>query len=489
MKTMLQVMLLACLAAGSVRAAGWADPEVTITNLTVVPRDERTAIVRFDFAREASWRHEFNHDAAWVFFKVRTEGDTEWRHVRLAADRIVNPTGFGQEQGGASAAIPGAKPDTPLEFLVPAGTDGFTGMFVRRAEIGEGPVKANGVTAVVELNTKGPPLPGSSGGTNRTLGAEIRAFGIEMVYVPEGAFSVGTGGTESNAFYRFTDDPNQAPPFRVTSAGAIPTGKQKGRLWAHGAEPEDGGEIAASFPNGFSAFYCMKHQVTPRQYAAYLNMLTPEQAHARYLEPAEPTKVHYSGGWGSVSRDEKTKPPTYVFHAAGARAGPGLFGVSWADGAAFAAWAGLRPMTELELEKAVRGPRKPEPEEIGESYWGVGGFNDRRWNAFKGDPQSERTVTVANATGRKYTGTHGNGTLTLPSDWPQEDAVGSGMRCTHYQGKDVDLPRARLSDRLLADTADPSRLRSHKWRGVRTAPREAAEQGSLQGKPKEAREP
>ena len=28
----------------------------------------------------------------------------------------------------------------------------------------------------------------------------------------------------------------------------------------------------------------------------------------------------------------------------------------WADAVAFAAWAGLRPMTELEYEKACRGP-------------------------------------------------------------------------------------------------------------------------------------
>jgi len=30
--------------------------------------------------------------------------------------------------------------------------------------------------------------------------------------------------------------------------------------------------------------------------------------------------------------------------------------LSWADGCAYAAWAGLRPMTELEFEKACRGP-------------------------------------------------------------------------------------------------------------------------------------
>ena len=38
------------------------------------------------------------------------------------------------------------------------------------------------------------------------------------------------------------------------------------------------------------------------------------------------------------------------------------------DGAAFAAWAGLRPMTELEFEKACRGPLKPVANEYA---WGT----------------------------------------------------------------------------------------------------------------------
>ncbi len=69
-------------------------------------------------------------------------------------------------------------------------------------------------------------------------------------------------------------------------------------------------------------------------------------------------------------------------------------------------------MTELELEKAVRGRRKPVPDEVGPSYWGIGGFNTWDWNAFKHDTQSERAVTVGNATGRRFKGTHGRGTLT-----------------------------------------------------------------------------
>src|SRR5262249_53007037 len=43
--------------------------------------------------------------------------------------------------------------------------------------------------------------------------------------------------------------------------------------------------------------------------------------------------------------------------------------VSWPDVAAYAAWAGLRPITELEYEKAARGmDNQPTP---GEFVWGT----------------------------------------------------------------------------------------------------------------------
>ena len=145
--------------------------------------------------------------------------------------------------------------------------------------------------------------------------------------------------------------------------------------------------------------------------------------------------------------------------------------MSWPDGAAFAAWAGLRPLTELEVEKAVRGPRLPLADECCASYWGIEPFSSAAWHAFKGwHPQGEQAVTVANAKGRGFKGTHGNGTASLPADWPQADAVGAGFRCTHYRYTEVDLARTLLSDRFLADAGDPRRLMSYKMRAVRTAP-------------------
>jgi len=436
---------------------------VRIENVTVTPRDPRTAVVRFDIAWDSSWRDKTNHDAAWVFFKVRADGKADWQHIRLAADKVLNPTGCGHEKG-----------PTALEFIVPDGDDGFTGMFVRRAAKGKGALSARGITAVWDFT--------ANKGITKDTKVSMRAFGIEMVYVAEGPFHLGSGGAELNGFYKYTDGSQATLPYRVTSAGAIPTGRRKDRLWVRmrtGAMPPDGGEIPASFPNGYAAFYCMKYPITYVQYAGFLNTLTADQAKVRCPPPRR-----YAGG---IIRSGQPPNTTYSGREGGGRnQGPGVHGLSWADGAAFAAWAGLRPMTELELEKALRGPRKPAPDEVGSSYWHVGGFDTWDWHAFKGASHSERAVTVGNAAGRKFAGTHGRGTPALPADWPQDDAVGTGMRCTWYTPSyprdakpsprgvlfiGLDLPRTRTSDRLHAASVDPHRHPHHKWRGVRTAPK------------------
>ncbi len=455
-------------------SSGWDNKcAVVIGNVMATPRDAKTATISFDVSWNDSWRSEHNHDAAWVFFKTRSGDPAAWRHVKLVADRVVNPTGYGQADGG-----------TKVDLIVPDGPDGFTGAFIRRAAPGSGPLNASRVTVVCDAAS----VPGLTADSKD----HIRAIGIQMVYVPEGPFSLGAGGPEVGSFHQHTDGTDKSKPYRVTGPGPIATGKKQGQLWAgnHGGPLVDGGEIPAAYPDGYAHFYCMKFQISPAQYADFLNALDPKQADERYagFERCVLNHVVYSGVNGRVLKDPKGG---YTSTPGRQRGGPGCFGLSWADGATFAAWAGLRPMTELELEKAVRGPREPVPEELGHSYWGVGGFGGVDWDAFKGDPQCERTITAC-ASGLRFKGTHGLGSTALPADWPQADAVGSGVRCTHYSSFNLErlrgavdapgffqpnsitsfeLPRARLSDRLFAGLADPERLWSHKWRGVRTAPK------------------
>jgi hypothetical protein len=324
-------------------------------------------------------------------------------------------------------------------------------------------VAATNVTAVWDLT--------ANKGITKDTKVSVRAFGIEMVFVPEGPFYLGSGGIEPFHFYQYTDGTQHTLPYRVTSAGAIPTGRQPGKLWARkGAQPEDGGEIPAAFPNGYEALYCMKFHITAAQYVGFLNALPREQAseRAKALQESWPPRP-----W---PRERGAKPrPKDAPMRPGAdgqpyTAGRGYVGVSWADGAAFAAWAGLRPMTELEYEKACRGPMEPGWDTGDDldhpSYWEVQSINGWRVPV-------ERPVTVGNAAGRRFQGTHGRGTPTLPADWPQEDAIGAGLRGGPG-------PSGRPSHRLEAATVAPDRWRQYRergmsfylaWRGVRTAPK------------------
>ena len=369
-------------------------------NIAVVPRDAKTAQVSFDLTWPNAAQPGRHHVALWVFFKARAPGSADWRHVRLTADKVLNPTGYGQTGG------------LPLEFVVPDGKDGFTGMFLRRTQECKGTLIASNITAVVEWGTNSQhptantqqPTPDNLNTEHRTLNTNLQIFALEMAYVPEGPFEVGASGqnprnrlfaytgkdvtrTERSFQTDYSDFADNTPPYRITGPGAIPTGRQPGKLWAAGLTPEDGGEIPASFPNGFAAFYCMKDVISQGQYVAFLNTLTDAQAKKRYYPDGHGPEITRSGA-----------PSNYTYTASA----PEEHGVwlSWADGAAYAAWAGLRPMTELEYEKANRSGSDLRNLNVGSLF--------------------ERQVSIGSAVGRKFAGTHGDGTPVPPEDWPRD---------------------------------------------------------------------
>ena len=484
--------------------------ELRVANATIVPRDDKVATIRFDITWTNSWRHGVFHDAAWVFFKVRADEESAWQHVRLAADRVLNPAGYGRKKEG-----------TPLEFVVPdglssvaasakGGEDGFTGMFVRRAQDGIGLVETREVTAVWDLTANGKWKI-----EDGKFDGQIRAFGVEMVYVPEGPFYVGRGseepfptsgygggGMEQNWMYRYSrkdgkdfvtrfqysanpvsdsyvtiSPPRRIPAYHVTGAGPIPTGKQEGSLWAVGIKPADKGEIPAAFPNGYAAFYCMKYPwITQGQYAAFLNTLTAAQARIRYWPRGH--GIALGGGGAAVRRAGKS--PKYTYSATDP---DGMCPwLSWADGTAYAAWAGLRPMTELEYEKAIRGPELAAANQATPSYWGVD------W--VQVGELIERSVSIGDAVGRAFAGTHGAGTLDLPTDWPSSFLEGVIIRgdpspkTVAYAAGGTWLPiHLLIAGRVgpLYARLDRSNMNPYSgWRGARSAP--APEGTTLEGK-------
>jgi formylglycine-generating enzyme required for sulfatase activity len=228
-----------------------------------------------------------------------------------------------------------------------------------------------------------------------------------MVRVPECAFWAGDGSTNS-VTGQFSSGPS-VHPFRITSEQPLTLGGDTGDalvcrdVGARNPTSVDDFHLdvtqtlPAAFPKGYRAFYCMRHEITQQQYADFLNMLPYAMQSARSSiqasAPPGTPGVCAKGDLGSgrmgikivVSGVANASSPVVInretFVASRTRESPGTPAVyaadephvacnyiSHIDGSHYAAWAGLRPMTELEFEKACRGPLKPVPNEYA---WGT----------------------------------------------------------------------------------------------------------------------
>ncbi len=286
--------------------------------------------IEFTISWENSWNVEGipnNHDAVWVFIKFRECGITsnEWSHALLST--TMDDHTFDSE-------ITYATPITTFDRL---GNEGGhnTGVMIRRESIGIGDI----VDQTVRLK-----IVGSSNGVtlDPTIEYDIKVFGIEMVYIPEGQFFAGDD--EGSNYIRDNSDNS---PVLIDSEDAI--------------DLKDGTQtlndpIPADFPKGYESFYIMKYEITQGQYVNFLNTLTTAQATERFPNRVG-SDMHY------VSYDDSDN--TY-YTTSNDRA---MNHVSPDDVMSYLHWAALRPMTELEFEKACRGPLDVVPEEFA---WGGG---------------------------------------------------------------------------------------------------------------------
>ena len=492
--------------AGSVAANNINVSNIRVTGQNTTAGENNPAnytLVQFDLSWENSWRTSSapnNWDAAWVFVKYRV-GSGDWQHAWL------NNTGHSSGTGTSATIDAGLlTPGTAFH----ATTNPALGVFIYRSADGTGNFSITGAQLRWNYGANGV-------ADNATV--DVKVFAIEMVYVPAGNFYVGSGGTETSAFYMY---PTTTNPYQITGEGAITVGTTNGNLYypsdVYGYGGDQSGPIPANFPKGYAAFYCQKYEISQQQYVDFLNTLTSAQASTRY--PNATTNRHaitVSGGVYST-----TNP--YV----------ACNFLSWMDGAAYSDWAGLRPMTELEFEKACRGLETPVANEYawgtatvagnaytlendnatnegiasnyststgnasyditdgsidgplrvgifaanadnqgritaGASYYGIMELSGNLW---------ERAVTVGNATGRDFTGLHGNGALSTnghanETAWPGltsgevTGATGSGFRGGYWSGNATSL---RVSDRLYAPYTGTVRFYDYGFRAVRVAP-------------------
>lgn len=417
--------------------------------------------VRFDLSWDNSFRLSTgpnNWDAAWVFVKFQVTGGTGCTASTVWNHATINTTGH-----SGPASIDGVS-DTRGVFIYRSapgsGTNTFTNFQIRWNYPTDGVLDACSVT--------------------------VKVFAVEMVHVPTGSFYLGDGVIGGNA--RFEASPYGAGNiFQVTSASTPATlgGGAAGTLGNNNAGAQSGGAddfnnvtsraLPAAFPNGFDRYYVMKYEIGQEQYMEFLNTLTGTQQALR--TPATTAGWFHAGGGGVVVPQNRCgvkciSPPSGATPGQYACdlnnngtvnevAGDGRYlAMNWLsapDGLAYLDWSGLRPMTELEFEKACRGALLPVPSEIatgastftavtavtnsgadnelastpvganvsaggltgparsgmfatgastrvqaGASWYGIMELSGNVW---------ENTVSIGNAAGRVFTGIHGNGGL------------------------------------------------------------------------------
>jgi hypothetical protein len=252
------------------------------------------------------------------------------------AAKGVNPAGFSAPAG--------------FETAVPVDMKGF---FLRRSNSGSGNIDVKAVKFVWDYGQDG-----LSDDVARAANTLTRLYGIETVFVPAGAFFAGDGASSSE--FRFKKGSTDDSPWYVASENAITTtNAATGGYYyqSSGASGESAtGEIFLipnSFPKGYNGFYLMKYELTEGEWVSFFNTLSPA---AKLRRDITGTAQGGKNSDGIVNRNtiswDSSNPASKAGTSRPARA---MTYISWPDAAAFADWAALRPMTELEYEKAARG--------------------------------------------------------------------------------------------------------------------------------------
>lgn len=321
---------------------------------------------------------------------------------------------------------------------------------------------------------------------------EIKLFAVEVVYVPQGSFYLGSNGTEPYHLRRGDKD----TCFNVTSENALTVGTLASDLFSASGTLQNG-TIPALYPKGFNSFWCMKYEISQQQYADFLNTLDAATATTRTpsafttgshpaLVPNQPERA-----MNSLSNDDV---------------------LSLLD------WSALRPMTELEYEKACRGANQaPVPNEyawgnttiefvqtptdigLSTETWASGniGYNNSypiRCGALATSTSTRQSsggsfygimemsgniyeiVVSADVPGRTFISKHGDGNLGGATqnfdvaEWYNGSPGFYGYRGDHYGQSSFYYSYASISSRVNYMTYyNNSRLAGGGGRGVRTA--------------------
>jgi len=385
------ILLSACLFLGGLNIT--KGNNVQIANATRMGANND--IIQFTLSWDNSWMVNGvpnNHDAVWVFIKFRECGVTidEWSHALLS-------TNMGEHSFGPNVTY--ATPILTTDRFG-SGSGHNTGVMIRRNTIGTG----NITTQTIQLQ-----IVGSSNGAimDPTLEYDIKVFGIEMVNIPEGKFFAGDGAS----YYGLCQvGVSPLQPHLIESEASLATIDYSS--YNH--------TLSDSFPKGYASFYIMKYEITHGQYVDFLNTITsPQQVNRSYL----PTTYYYRYDVQYNGLEYYTNSIDRVLHY-----------MSFHDVMAYLDWAALRPITELEYEKACRGALNFVQ---GEWAWGSGATNDfKEIKKIDGaTPGIEIPLDSSNAHINVTQYTITGGQFSLPGTYGNQGPVAAGIfaRQTHQQ--------------------------------------------------------
>jgi hypothetical protein len=270
----------------------------------------KTIQVQFDISWDNSWRDSINWDAAWIFMKFK-DANGLWQHAQL------NQTGFDNGTGTANT----------LQV-----TSDKVGSWLYRSALGSG-----------TFNTTGMQLQWNYGlsGLSDVTGLEVRVFAVEMVYVPEGGYTINQA--MFNVIGNFLNAPGGKDPVinnRLTPSLIYnfiwysDTIRIKGDV---GIDTTNNGTIdVTTYPMGYNPFYIYRYNLTEQQYADFLNTLTNTQV----------TNLGVAGTNITLVENQyfSSTPNSVCTYATENR----LF--------AYADWSGIRPISFLEYNKVQWGP-------------------------------------------------------------------------------------------------------------------------------------
>jgi len=305
---------------------------ISVTDVQIMAQDEVEDhyTIQYGLLWEYSWRTSSPNswDAVWVFMKYRLNNSGEWRHATLSQNAADH-----QVASSLSLEVPS---DGKGLFIYPSAQ------------------KSASASLSFSFQTS---LQWNYGldGVSDQDDVELMIFAIEMVYVPQGSFAIGDGNVDFNYFELTTINTSNA---QVNPSGVGALGGQAGGHPTNANPP-----TTSNYPNGYEAFYCMKYEITQGQYLDFFNTLTAAQKVVRDISAAS--------GKGS---DALVNRNNFTWQGSGDAsllnddyANTACNWLSPSDVLAYLDWAALRPMSEMEYEKACRGDQAPVR---GEFAWG-----------------------------------------------------------------------------------------------------------------------